>query len=266
MRLEGFARTAMASGVVVARAALALGILAACAVVVFGLFFSSIAVTRSLAQNPQPGATQGAQKTWKPGELHTGNTRIYVHVFKTGLGHEHAVAGMVKEGELHLGATQHAGHVVADLSSFIADPDYARRLLGLPAENDDETKKKVTSNMLGAEVLDVLQFPTATANIESARLLPQRSKNGLPQYLLEGELTLHGVAKKMSVVAEATEQNGWVRLRGQVSIKQSDFGMKPFTAMLGAIGVADELDIYGEAYIVKDSDIPAPVATSGSPQ
>jgi hypothetical protein len=243
-------RAAVVAGISIARAAIAITVLVIC-----------FAVTDGLAQNPESGQAQAAPRGWKPGEVHSGNTRIYVHVFKsTALGHEHAVAGMVKEGEIHLGATQNAGHVVADLTSFLADPAYARKLIGLPGETDPDTQKQVNANMLGKEVLDVLQFPTASARLDSARLLQERSNNGLPQYLLEGELSLHGVTKKMSVVAEALEQNGWVRLRGHVSLKQSEFGMQPYTAMLGAIGVADQLELYGEAYIVKDCEIPPPVA------
>jgi hypothetical protein len=234
--------------------------------VVAGILVACTAATDTHAQTTQPGETQPPQKVWVPGEVHPGNTRIYVHVFKTGLGHEHAVVGRVKDGVIHLGATQNAGRVVADLTSFVADLEYARKLLGLPGETDAETQKKVNANMLGQEVLDVLQFPTATGTITSARLLQQPSTNGLPQYLLEGELAFHGVTKKMSVVAEAAEQNGWVRLRGHVSLRQSDFGMKPFTAMLGTIGVADQLELYGEAYIVKESNIPAPVAPTGPPR
>src|SRR5271157_504713 len=167
--------------------------------VVAGMLVACGAVTIVYAQSPQPGEAQPAPKTWKPGEVHTGNTRIYVHVFKAGsLGHEHAVVGMVKEGVIHLGATQNAGRVVADLTSFVADLEYARKLIGLPGESDADTQKKVTANMLGKEVLDVLQFPTATGTLTSALLLQQPSSNGLPQYLLEGELSLHGVTKKMS--------------------------------------------------------------------
>ena len=250
MRCQGMVRAAIVAGALILSAATAVIVIV-----------TSFAVTDSLAQSPESGQAQPAQKLWKPGEVHTGNTRIYVHVFKsTSLGHEHAVVGMVKEGEIHLGAAQNAGHVVADLTSFVADLDYARKLIGLPGETDADTQKKVNANMLGKEVLDVLQFPTATARLDSVRLLPERSNNGLPQYLLEGELSLHGVTKKMSLVAEAMEQNGWVRLRGHVSLKQSDFGMQPYTALLGAIGVADQLELYGEAYIVKDCDIPPPVA------
>ena len=213
--------------------------------------------------NPAWGdVAQPPTKTWAPGEVHSANTRIYVHVFKTGLGHEHAVAGMVKEGVIHLGATHDAGRVVADLTSFVADVEYARKLIGLAGVTDAGTQKQVNANMLGAEVLDVAKYPTATGTIDSARLLSERSRNGLPQYLLEGELDFHGVKKKMSVVAEAAEHDGWVRLRGHVSLRQSDFGMTPYSAMLGALGVADQLELYGEAYIRKDCEIPPPVAVA----
>ena len=94
------------------------------------------------AQVTQATATKVPQKVWAPGEVHTGNTRIYVHVFKTGIGHEHAVVGMVQEGVIHLGATQNAGRVVADLTSFVADLGYARKLLGLPGTTDPDTQKK----------------------------------------------------------------------------------------------------------------------------
>lgn len=218
---------------------------------VAALVLACIAGNACLAQPPQPAAP-ASQKVWRPGEVHSGNTRIYVHVFKTGMGHEHAVAGLVKEGEIHLGAVQNAGYVVADLASFAADVPYARKLLGLAGESDADTQKKVNANMHGADVLDVARFPTAMGKIDSARLLPERTREGALQYLLDGSLTFHGVTKKMSVVVEAAEQNGWIRLRGHVSLKQTDFGIRPFTAMMGALGVADQVEIYGEGYIVKE--------------
>ncbi len=232
-----------------------------CAIFALGLLVNGFSATdTATAQVAQPTAAQPPQKVWVPGEVNPARARIYVHVFKTGMGHEHAVVGLVKEGVIHLGATRNAGRVVADLTSFVADPDYARKVLGLPGTTDTDTQRKVTSNMLSADVLDVLKFATATGTIDSAQVLQQPSTNGLPQYLLEGELTLHGVTKKMSVVAEAVEQNGWVRLRGHVSLRQSDFGITPYTAMLGALGVADQLELYGEADIVKENNLRPPVA------
>ena len=222
-----------------------------------GILVACTAITETRAQSIQPGGAQASQKVWTPGEVHPGFTRIYVHVFKTGMGHEHAVVGRVKEGVIHLGATQNAGRVVADLTSFVADLESARKCSGFPAKPMPIRRRKSTPTCSVRTCWTLRTFPTATGNITSARLLQQRSTNGLPQYLLEGELALHGVTKKMSVVAEAVEKNGWVRLRGHVSLRQSDFGMQPYTAMLGAIGVADQLEIYGEGYIVKENDIAA---------
>ena len=36
--------------------------------------------------------------------------------------------------------------------------------------------------------------------------------------------------------------------------------MQPYTTALGAIGVADRLELFGEAFIVKEGDIPPPAA------
>jgi hypothetical protein len=43
--------------------------------------------------------------------------------------------------------------------------------------------------------------------------------------------------------------NGWWQLRGAFRIRQTDFGIQPYTKLLGAIGVADVLTIYGDLYI-----------------
>ena len=191
-------------------------------------------------------------KKYLPGEIHAGNSRIYVHVFKTGLGHEHAVVGLVKEGVIHLEAVQDAGYVVADLTSFVADPDSARKYIGLPGATDVSTQKKVTANMLGPDVLDVRRYPTTTAKFRSVRRLAQPSPRGLVQYSLEGDLTLHDQTRPLSVVAEVEERNGWICLRTRWSLLQSDFGMTPYTAALGAIGVADRLEFFFEGYFAKE--------------
>ena len=195
----------------------------ACLPIAVGVIVAGLAGAAARAQTPRPGPAPPVPKVWLPGEVHPQNTRIYVHVFKTGLGHEHAVVGRVKEGVIHLGAAQNAGRVVADLTSFVADVEYARKLLGPARRNRCRYAEESHRQHARRGSARRLAFPTATGTITSARLLPQPSRNGLPQYLLEGELSLHGVTKKMSVVAEALEQNGWVRLRGHVSLQTVGF-------------------------------------------
>ena len=67
--------------------------------------------------------------------------------------------------------------------------------------------------------------------------------------VLEGRLTLHGVPRKIRIPAQVEVVNGMIHLRGNCSILQSQYGIRPFTKMLGAVGVADEVKIWGDLWI-----------------
>ena len=49
-------------------------------------------------------------------------------------------------------------------------------------------------------------------------------------------------------------QDGRVRLQGDFEIKQSDYGIKPYSAFFGAVAVTDELKIYGDLWVVTDAE------------
>lgn len=204
------------------------------------------------AQN-QPATGGQAQKkseepTVDPGEVELKTSRVYAFVGKTGLGHEHAVIGTLKSGELHLGREKDAGKLEFDMRSFVADTSDARRYVGLKGETDRGTAQKVTSNMLGPEVLNVASFPTATFEIASIK--KQRDlKDGSAEYLLEGDFTLHGVARRVRFTALDEPKKGWHHLRGRFAIRQTDFGITPFSTALGAVGVANELTIFGDLWV-----------------
>ncbi len=197
----------------------------------------------------QPAAGEAADPQLpSAGEVELKTSRVYVFVGKTGLGHEHAVLGNLKSGDLHLGREKSAGKLEFDMRSFVADTADARRYVGLKGETDRGTAQKVTSNMLGPDVLNVASFPIATFEIVSAK--KQRDlKDGAAEYLLEGDLTLRGVARRIRFTALDEPKKGWHHLRGRFAIRQTDFGIKPFSTGLGAIGVADELTIYGDLWV-----------------
>ena len=172
-------------------------------------------------------------------------SRVYVFVGKAGLGHDHAVIGSLSAGRLHLGATQQAGELVIDIRSFRADTATARRVLGLEGETDPDTQRQVNENMLGPAVLDADRFPTAIFAVASVTPLTPGS-NGKPRYELRGSFTLHGVSRPLTLRAEADTIGPVTRLWGNFTIRQTDYGMKPFAKLGGIIGVADELTIYGD--------------------
>lgn len=184
----------------------------------------------------------------EPGQVELKSSRVYVFVGKTGLGHEHAVVGTLKSGELHFGKDKDAGTLEFDMRSFVADTPDARRYIGLKGETDRATQQKVNANMLGPQVLNVASFPKAT--FAATTIKKQRDlKDGAAEYLLEGDFTLHGVARRIRFTALDEPKKGWHHLRGRFAIRQSDFGITPFTTALGAVGVADELTIFGDLWV-----------------
>ncbi|TWT47244.1 YceI-like domain protein [Botrimarina hoheduenensis] len=194
-------------------------------------------------------ATAQTPISYSAGDLHLPSTRVFALVGKTGLGHEHGVLGRLKSGRLNLGATCDAGELVFDMSSFTADTDQARRLVGLSGSSSDSTRKQVTTTMLGRDVLNVGQYPTAVFKIDSAT--PERpTVEGQPQrYRLSGQFTLQRTARPLSFLAEVTSKNGWNLVRGSFPLKQSEYGIKPYSKAFGAVGVADEMTVWGELWV-----------------
>lgn len=197
------------------------------------------------------------EDTPSPDEVRTKASRVYIYVGKTGLGHEHAVVGRVKSGVVHLGQQHDAGQIVFDMPSFAADTAEARNYLSLEGSTPASRQKEVTDNMLGADVLNVGKFPTATYKIGSAMSLGKRSKDGHELYQLQGDFTLHGVRRPLKLEIEAIQQTGGLRLHGSFTIKQTEHGIKPFSKAFGAVGVTNELIIYGEIVIETPGATPA---------
>lgn len=217
----------------------------------FGFWFSLVSLLL-LANNVNTAYAQEIASGIKSGDVELGQSRVYVKVGKVGLGHEHAASGMIKSGSLRLeqpDASGSFGTLVFDMTSFEADSDASRAYIGLAGKTDDDTRKKVNENMLGKEVLDVQKYPTATFEAKKVVKLEEKSKRGLPKYKFEGDFTLHGTTRPIEFTADVETVKGWYHLRGGFAILQSNFGMKPYTTMLGAVGVADRLAIYGDLYI-----------------
>ena len=202
------------------------------------------AAAQTAQLSPAPAAAPPA-----PGDVDLTTSRVYVFVGKTGLGHNHAVSGLLQAGRVAVGAAEQAGMLVFDMRSFTADTAEARKALGLPGETDASTQKQVQANMTGPEVLDVARHPTATFQIRSALSSKQQVQGRPPVYELVGAFTLHGATREVMIPVEVEQRGEWLRLRGMFVIKQTDFGMKPYKKLGGVVGVADELRITGDMLV-----------------
>jgi polyisoprenoid-binding protein YceI len=206
------------------------------------------------AQRPATPEKPSEKRALKPGDVDVEKSRVYVLVGKKGLGHEHGVEGKIQSGAIDLKADRDPGAMEFDMASFVADTDEARKYVELKGTTGESTRDKVTKTMLGPEVLDVEEFPTATFKIKS-RAVKHGKKDG-DTVVLKGDFTLHDQSQPLTITAKLEKSQGRSHLSGSFTILQSDFGITPYKAALGTVGVADELKIWGDIWIVSEDAKP----------
>jgi polyisoprenoid-binding protein YceI len=197
---------------------------------------------------PNSEPAKGA-KTYR---VDTRVSRVYVLVGSaTSLGHPHGVEGKLKSGKISPGA---GGELVFDMKSFKADTQQARQKVHLEGKPMSENEaKKVNETMRSADVLDVDKYPTATYQI--AMMKPaQGQEAGAPgTYHVNGRLTLHGAKQPLHLKAKLAQAGeGALKLSGVFAIKQTAFGMTPYSGAGGLAKVADELEVLAELSLANE--------------
>jgi polyisoprenoid-binding protein YceI len=203
------------------------------------------------AESAAPGAIPAVliSTATGAGAVDVGRSRVYVFVDKKGAGHRHGVEGRLASGSVYLGRTAQAGKLTFDMRSFAADTGPARRHYEMEDDIDADEQAEITTTMRGTSILDAANHPTAEFAIRSTQPAPPQPDQPGTHYQIEGDLTLHGVGRPVGFTARAETIDGLVRLHGTFTLKQTDYGIRPFKKLFGAIGVADELKIYGELWL-----------------
>src|SRR5262245_27560220 len=99
---------------------MALGLAALGSLVTGGSRLAAIAAPPAASETPRNTAPL------EPGQVDSQRSRVYVHVSKKKLGHEHGVEGRLKSGRIQFDAPRDAGVFEFDMQTFSADGDDAR--------------------------------------------------------------------------------------------------------------------------------------------
>jgi polyisoprenoid-binding protein YceI len=89
------------------------------------------------------------------------------------------------------------------------------------------------------QVLDIEHFPIAV--YESSQITVQKLSNDLLLAHVTGELSFHGVTRTHSFDARVTAMGAILRISGEFSLRQSDYGIKPVSFAAGALRLKDEV-------------------------
>lgn len=167
---------------------------------------------------------------------------VAIRVYRGGalarFGHDHVVASRDVEGLVLRANSQSAqrADVYAPLAALTVDEPALRAQAGFdtqPTQQDIEGTKR---NML-EKVLEAEQFPFVSLRLTGVSGEP-------PAFTASAAITLHGqtvtIPLTVKIDAPSAEQ---LYARGRFSVKQTDFGIVPYSLLGGALRVEDRVDI-----------------------
>ncbi|HEX7043893.1 MAG TPA: YceI family protein [Burkholderiales bacterium] len=164
---------------------------------------------------------------------------VVVRVYRAGplarFGHDHVVASRSVQGYALLAPEGSRADLYAPLAQLTVDEPALRAAAGFDSPLSASDIEGTRRNML--EALEAARFPFVSVHL--------RSEGGA----LRAEVSLHGATRPVSVAA-AVEHPGAeaVHARGRFSLRQTDFGIRPFAFLGGALQVRDRVDIDFDVY------------------
>jgi polyisoprenoid-binding protein YceI len=162
--------------------------------------------------------------------------KIYVYKagFASGFAHDHVMGVEKFTGQVNCDPDQ-----PKKSSVFIKIQSPSLKVLDPKVSVSD--REKIKKSMDSDEVLDVKKYPTIKF-LSSAVKVVKRGKE--IQLKVTGTLYLHGKKKKITIpIAITFPKSGQLVAVGKYTLTQTDFGITPYSAYLGAVKVKDKIDI-----------------------
>lgn len=168
--------------------------------------------------------------------IETKGSTFTVKAFAAGLlsalGHSPTIALADFEGEIFLNpdaVEQSSLRMVIHAASLTVTDDIS------------EKDREEINRRMHEEVLESDSFPDVVYECSRG----SASKTGEGQYwvALNGELTLHGVKHNQPVSARVSVNGDSLRAAGEFSVRQSDYEIRPVSALGGAVKLKDEIKL-----------------------
>jgi polyisoprenoid-binding protein YceI len=186
-------------------------------------------------------ASAGAAETYR---VDPERSLLAVRLYRAGpagpLAHDHVVEATEIAGRIAYDqARPEAASVAVEVrtASLRVDEPAARRRLGLEGDLSPGQRADVAESMRARDQLDVARFPTI--RFRSTRVAPEGGR-----LRVTGELTIRGVTREVTFPATVTLDGAVLRGSATLSLLQSSFGYRPYSAFLGAVRNRDDIMLH----------------------
>jgi polyisoprenoid-binding protein YceI len=168
----------------------------------------------------------GQEKAAQERAIDTERSTITIHVAKAGLlaaaAHNHTVSAQISSGSILESGASHIEFRV-ETAKMTVQPD---------PKIDAKDQATIQTHM-EEMTLETKNFPEITFRSSHVQKLSEG------QWKVDGDLSLHGVTKAVSLTVKQTGES-WAT---HAVLKQTDFGIKPISIAGGVIKVKDEVEI-----------------------
>lgn len=187
---------------------------------------------------PAAVAAEPRVYTVQPGDSFV-EARVKSSGLAAALAHDHVVRGADLTGEIRYdpqAASALSLQVTVKTPSLEIDDPRLRHRRGLEAIDADD-RAEIRKNMRSADQLAVSRHPTA--RFRSTKVW--RVRDG--RYRVSGELTVRGETREVSLPVDVKITDARFEGEGTLSVEQSDFGIEPYSAALGAVKTRDRVTL-----------------------
>lgn len=156
-------------------------------------------------------------------------------------GHDHTVDAHGFKGEVYLASsfTESSFNLSLPVKEFKVDEPASRQAEGADFSSKPSASdiQGTTNNMLGPKLLDAARYSEVT--IQSVKVTGSAEKAEATV-----RITLHGTARDLKVPFTLSRSGDELTASGEFEIRQSEFGLTPFSAAGGALQVADAIKVH----------------------
>jgi polyisoprenoid-binding protein YceI len=187
-----------------------------------------------------------ARHTGRAYDIIASDSLLTVRVYRGGAlalaGHNHLIACHALSGTIYvpenLPATSFELHIPVESFTVDEAPLRAKEGADFSAEVPDSAREGTKHNMLGPALLDAQHYPQIVLTGEQLVSLEGGHAVAHTRVSIRGQEHLIDVPVRFR--RDSAQQ---VLVEGELAINQTDLGLTPFSAMLGALEVLDEMKI-----------------------
>lgn len=187
-------------------------------------------------------------------EVNREKTELYALAYRGGtagaFAHDHVIEATQYTAQVtwdESNPAQCALHFEMPVAGLSPDRDKKREEVNLPKSLSEKAKAEILANILSKKQLWLEGFSNivfTSTNIPATEGVMEMS----------GTLTIRGVTKPVTVPTTVIRDGKQLTIQSKFKILQSDYGYAPYSAMLGALKVKDQVDIIANVVLKQGSD------------